>query len=88
MNKWLQHSKMSLHVVSLIKTFLHPILIDGNKDMSEDNCRPFEEAILCLSGKDLQKHLKDCIEHSLLTERELKAAKETMLLYVKQFHCP
>ena len=67
----------------LIKTFLDPILIDNSKDISDKKRRPLEEAILCLPGKELQKHVKHCIEHSLLTERELKAVKETMLLYVE-----
>ena len=35
------------------------------------------------TGKETPKHLKHCIEHSLLTERELKVSKETMLLYVE-----
>ena len=77
-NKWLQLNVVYSKVCALIKTYFDPVLIDNSKDISDENCRPLEKAILCLLGRELQKHLKHCIEHSLLTERELKAAKETM----------
>ena len=87
-NKWLQHSEMSLHLVyskiqALIKAFLEPILVDSSKGISDENHWPLEEAVMSMPGRDLQKHLVDCVEHSLLTERDLKQAKETMVSYVE-----
>ena len=86
-NKWLQHSQMSLHMVyskirALITAFLEPILVDSSKGISHENRRPLEEAVMCMPGRDLQKHLVDCVEHSLLTERDLRKAKETMVSYI------
>ena len=88
LNKWLQHCEMSLHVVNskiraLIKAFVEPIVVDSSKDISDANRRPLEEAVACLPGKDLKKHLLDCTEHSLLTERDIKQAKGTMVAYVE-----
>jgi hypothetical protein len=92
LNKWLQHSEMSLHVVyskirALTKAFIEPIVIDSSEFLSESdvhvsNYRPLDEAIERLPGQDLQKHLCDCVNHSLLTERHLKQAKENMIAYI------
>ena len=75
---------MSLHLVyskiqALIQAFLEPILLDSSKGISDENRWPLEEAVMSMPGRDLQKHLVDCVEHSLLTERDLKQAKETMV---------
>ena len=81
-NKWLQHSEMSLHMVyskirALITAFLEPILVDSSKGISDENRRqPLEEAVMCMPGRDLQKHLVDCVEQSLLTEGDLRKAKK------------
>ena len=70
-------------IQAMIKTFLDPILVDISKDSSDaSNHRPLDEAVSNMPGRDLQKHLHDCIKHSLLNERELKQAKETMVSYV------
>ena len=51
----------------------------SSKGISDENRWPLEEAVMSMPGRDLQKHLVDCVEHSLLTERDLKQAKETMV---------
>ena len=39
---------------------------------------------MSMPGRDLRRHILDCVEHSLLTERDLKQAKETMVSYVEK----
>ena len=90
LNKWLQHAELSLHVVyskirALIKAFIDPIVLDNSNDIFDANTcnlRPLEDCIEKLPGTDFQKHLRDCIEHSLLTEQQLKQAKENMKAYI------
>ena len=42
---------------------------------------------MSMPGRDLQRHLLDCVEHSLLTERDLKQAKETMVAILCRENC-
>lgn len=71
LNKWLQHSEMSLHIVyskirALTKAFMEPIVLDSDKDITdEDNLHPLELSVQKFPGSDFQKHDRDCIEHSL-----------------------
>ena len=65
LNKWLQHSEMSLHIVyskirALTKAFMEPIVLEDITD--EDNLHPLELSVQKFPG---QKHDRDCIEHSL-----------------------
>ena len=88
LNKWLQHSNISLHVVyckieAVVKTFIQPVVLDINGDPSEpENHLPLDRAVSNLPGTDFQKHLLDCSEHALVTERELEKAKENMVSYI------
>ena len=88
LNKWLQHSNITLHVVyckieAVIKAFLQPVVIDINRDPSDpDNHLPLEQAISNLPDSDFQKHLRDCTDHALVMERDLKNAKENMVSYI------
>ena len=85
LNKWLQHSYITLHVVycKIEKTFFQPVVIDINRDPSDpDNHLPLEQAILNLPGSEFQKHLHDCAYHALVTERDLRKAKENMVSYI------
>lgn len=87
-NKWLQSSDISLHTVyckiqALLKTFLSPVALDSSKSISDDdNLCPIEEALLLCPGSDFQKHLADCSDHALMSERELSDAKKIMFNYV------
>ena len=48
----------------------------------ETNLRGMEDAIPLFHGQDFQKHLSDCVEHALITERELNKAKRNMYNYI------
>ena len=48
----------------------------------EADLRPLEEALALFPGADFQKHISDCIDHALLSERELNLAKKTMYTYI------
>ena len=50
--------------------------------LNDENMRFLYEFVLKLPGSDLQKHLHDCVEHSLLTEQQIKEAKTVMFNYV------
>ena len=82
LNKWLQSSNISLHTVyskiqALLKTFISPVALDSSKSVSDDdNLHPMEEALLLCPGSDFQKHLADCSDHALMSERELREAKQ------------
>ena len=41
-----------------------------------------EEALLLCPGSDFQKHLADCSDHALMSERELHEAKQIMYSYI------
>ena len=87
-NKWLQSTNLTLNAVyckiqALLKTFTAPITSDSAQSVSDEaNLRTVEDAIPLLPGSDLQKHISDCVEHALLTSRELNQAKSTMYNYI------
>ena len=87
LNKWLQHSKILLHVVyckieAVIKTFIQPVVLDINGDPSEpENHLPLNQAVSNLPGTDFQKHLRDCSEYALVSERDLEKVKENTVSY-------
>lgn len=87
-NKFLQTSNLTLHTVyckiqALLKTFIAPVVIDSSQSITEDaNLRPLEDAIQQFPGSDFQKHIVDCSEHALMSERELNDAKRRMYNYI------
>ena len=87
-NKWLQSTTLTLNAVyckiqALLKTFTAPVTLDSAQSVSDEtNLRTVEDAIPLLPGSNLQKQLSDCIEHALLTSRELEEAKSTMYNYI------
>ena len=87
-NKWLQSTQLTLNAVyckiqALLKTFTAPVVIDSTKSINDDdNLRTAEHAVPLFPGSDFQKHLSDCIEHSLLSGRELETAKKIMYDYI------
>ena len=63
-----------------MKTFSVPVALDANKSLTDqENLR---EAVTLTSRSDFQKHLLDCSEHALLTEREMNGAKQVMYNYI------
>ena len=48
----------------------------------ETNLRATEDAVPLFPGSDFQKHLFDCEEHALMTERELKSAMYSYVVAV------
>ena len=70
--------------ISLFKTtLLEPLLQDPEKEVIVSNLRPLEEAVVKFYGDDFQKHLSQCQEHSLLTERQICDAKKHMYTYLQ-----
>ena len=58
-------------------------MLDVNGDPSNsDNHLPLDQAVSNLPGTDFQKHLLDCSEHALVTQADLKKAKENMVSYI------
>ena len=88
LNKWLQNTKLTLHTVyskvqALMKSFSAPVALDADKSLTDqENLRDLEEAITLMPGSDFQKHLLDCSEHALLTERKVNGAKQVMYNYI------
>ncbi len=87
-NKWLQSTQLTLNAVyckiqALLKTFIAPVVIDNTKSINDDNnLRAVEHAVPLFPGSEFQKHLSDCVEHSLLSGRELETAKKIMYTYI------
>ena len=77
LNKWLQNSELSLHVVySKIKAitlaFIEPVATDLSVSIFEEsNRKEVKDIIDNLPGVELQRNLHECMEHSLISEREL-----------------
>ena len=66
-----------------MKTFSASVALDADKSLTDqENLRDLEEAITLMPGSDFQKHLQDCSEHALLTEREINGAKQVMYNYI------
>ena len=88
LNRWLQHSNISIHVVyckieAVIKTFIQPVVLDVTGDpLDPENHLPLDQAVSNLPGTDFQKHLLDCSEHALVTEGDLEKAKKNMVSYI------
>ena len=85
-NKWLQSTNLTLHTVyckiqALLKTFIAPVVCDNTKSIADEtNLRALEDAVTLFPGSDFQKHLFECEEHALMTERELKSAKKSCIV--------
>ena len=83
--KWLQSTHLTLNTVyckiqALLKSFTAPVVLDSAKSVSDEaNLRPLEEALALFPGADFQKHISDCIDHALLSERGLNLAKKTCI---------
>ena len=74
---------MYCKIQALLKTFISPAALDSSKSISDDdNICPIEEALLLCPGLDFQKHLADCSDHALMSERELGDAKKIMFNYI------
>ena len=76
---------MYCKIQALLKTFTAPVAVTINSAQSisnENNLRAIEDAIPLLPGSNLQRHLSDCVEHALLTSRELNKAKNIMYNYI------
>ena len=82
LNKWLQQCELSLHVVySKIRALvMEPI--SGQEVTAHQELSTLEVSIQKIPGCDFQKHYHDCIEHSLITERELKEAEANMCTFI------
>ena len=61
-------------------TLMEPLLLDSEKNTTEDNVRPIDDMFEHFSGSEFQKHLLQCKEHSLLTERQISDAQKAYLL--------
>ena len=66
----------------LIITTLEPLVIDRYHGLNDENIGHLDEVYLKLPGSDLQKCLGDCIELSLLTERQQIGAKIVIFSYI------
>ena len=74
---------MYCKIQALLKTFTAPVVCDNTKSIADEtNLRALEDAVPLFPGSDFQKHLFDCEEHALMTERELKSAKKVMYSYI------
>lgn len=51
--------------------------------MTDTNLRAIDDAVPKFLGEEFQKHLSQCEEHSLLTQRQLSDAKKSMYAYLK-----
>ena len=86
-NRQLQKPNQSLYVTCCkIKAFkttlMEPLLVDPGKNTTEENLRPIDDVFEHLSGSEFQKHKSQCLEHSLLTERQMADAKKVMYSYL------
>ena len=68
---------MPIHIVynkirAIVRLFVETLT---STTLNDENMRFLYEFVLKLPGSDLQKHLHDCVEHSLLTEQQIKEAK-------------
>ena len=61
---------------------VEPLTSTNGDSLDDENIRPFDKFVSKLPGSDLQKHLHDCVEHSLLTEQQIKETKTVMFNYV------
>ena len=57
-------------------------LLDSEKNVTDDNVRPIDDMFEHFSGSEFQKHLLQCKEHSLLTERQISDAQKAMYSYL------
>ena len=78
---------MPIHIVyskirAILRLFVEPLTNTNGDSLDDENIRLLDEFVLKLSGSDLQKHLHDCAEHSLLTEQQIKEAKTVMFNYI------
>ena len=75
LNRWLQHSSMSLHVVySNIQALIKALLLLIAIYLLQKKVTTYQFMELLKKGTDFL-HLLDCVNHSLLTERQLAQAK-------------
>ena len=65
-----------------MRLFVEPLTSTNGDSLDDENIRFLDEFVLKLPGSDLQNHLHDCVEHSLLTEQQIKEAKTVMFNYV------
>ena len=66
----------------LIANLMEPLLLDSEKNVTDDNVRPIDDMFEHFSGSEFQKHLLQCKEHSLLTERQISDAQKAMYSYL------
>ena len=86
-NRQLQKSNQSLYVTyckikAFKTTLMEPLLLDSEKNVTDDNVRPIDDVFEHFSGSEFQKHLLQCKEHSLLTEWQISDAQKAMYSYL------
>ena len=64
-------------------TLLESLLHDPTGNVTDTNLLSIDVAVTKFLGKEFQKHLSQCEEHSLLTERQLSDARKCMYAYLK-----
>ena len=86
-NCQLQKSNQSLYVTyckikAFKTTLMEPLLLDSEKNVTDNNVRPIDDMFEHFSGSEFQKHLLQCKEHSLLTERQISDAQKAMYIFL------
>ena len=86
-NRQLQKANQSLYVTYCkIKasktTLMEPLLVDPEKDTTDDNLCTIDDVFERFAGSEFQKHKSQYLEHSLVTERQMADAKKAMYSYL------
>ena len=87
-NRQLQKANQSLYstyckIKAFRATLLEPLLHDPTGNVTDSNLLSIDVAVTKFLGEEFQKHLSQCEEHSLLTERQLSDARKCMYAYLK-----